>query len=338
MSQEIQSMMLDRRMIKNHDSQEYRDADKIIKKKFREAKETWLHRECKEIEGQFGVNNKVYQKINEISGSKFGCSDSGCIKAKDGTVLLENNDIKNRWIEYIGELFHDTQGALPHFPDSTEGPNVLKSEVQTAINMMRRNRAAGPDGIVVEMLEALEEYGVEKLTDIINRIYHGGDFPEDLHKSIFIALPKKLDAAECEQHRKISLMSHITKLILKILLLPAMSSIKPAIGVEQFGFVGDVGFRNAIFLLRMVTERAVEMKKDVFMCFIDYSKGFDKVRHDELFKDIRKLGLHGKDFQSFYWKQTACIRIDGECTDYTSIKRGVRQGCVMSPDLFNYYS
>jgi len=151
MTQEILSVMSDRQKIKNRDSQEYRDADKLIKKKCTEAKETWLDRECKEIEGQFGVSHKVYQKINEISGRKLGCLGSVCIKPKDGTMLVEKNDIKNRWAEYIGELFHDTQGALPHFPDSTERPKILKSEVRTAIKMMRRNKAAGPDGIVVEM-------------------------------------------------------------------------------------------------------------------------------------------------------------------------------------------
>ena len=333
--------MRDRQKIKNRDSEEYRDADKLIKKKCREGKETWLDRECKETEDQFGVNHKVYQKINEISGRKLGCSGYGCIKAKDGTMLVEKNDINNRWIEYIGELFHDTQGALPHFPDSTEGPRILKSEMRTAIKMMRRNNAAGPDGTVVQMSEAFQEYGVEKLTGTINKTYGDGVFPEDLNKSISIALRKKPGAAECEQHRTISLMSHIKKIILRILLLGARSRITPEIGVEQFGFVEDAGTRNPIFVLRRITERAVEMQKDIFTCLIDYSKAFDKVRHDELFEDIRKLGLHGKDLQllqSLYWKQTASIRIDGECSDYTSIKRGGRQGCVMSPDLFNYYS
>ena len=108
MTQEILSMMTDRQKIKNRDSQEYRDADKLIKKKCREAKETWLDRECKEIEDQFGVSHKLYQKFNEISGRRLGCSGSGCINAKDGTMLVEKNDIKNRWIECIGELFHDT--------------------------------------------------------------------------------------------------------------------------------------------------------------------------------------------------------------------------------------
>ena len=67
-------------------------------------------------------------------------------------------------------------------------------------------------------------------------------------------------------------MSHVTKIFLRILLLRARSRITPEIGIEQFGFVEDTGTRNAIFVLRVITERAVEMQKDVFMCFINYIK------------------------------------------------------------------
>ena len=106
-----------------------------------------------------------------------------------------------------------------------EGPNILKSEVRTAIKMMRKNKAAGPDGVVIEMIETLEEYGVDKLTEIINKIYDDGKFPEDLSKSIFITLPKKPGAVDCEQHRTISLMSPVTKIILRVLLLRSRSRI-----------------------------------------------------------------------------------------------------------------
>ena len=103
----------------------------------------------------------------------------------------------------------------------------------------------------------------------------------------------------------------------------------------------DAGTRNGIFVVRSITERAVEMQKDVYICFIDYTKAFDKVKHKELFEDLSKLDLHGKDLRlmtSLYWNQSACIRVDGECSKYIDIERGVRQGCVLSPDLFNYYS
>ena len=75
--------------------------------------------------------------------------------------------------------------------------------------------------------------------------------------------------------------------------------------------------------------------------FYDYAKAFDKVRHQELFEDLDKLDLYRKDVHllaSLYWNQTACIRRDGEYSEYIKIRRGVRQGCVMSLDLFNYYS
>ena len=72
--------------------------------------------------------------------------------------------------------------------------------MRSAISMMKRNKAAGHDGVVMEMVEALENYGVMKLTEVINKIYDDGKFPEDLSKSIFITLPKKPGAVECGQH------------------------------------------------------------------------------------------------------------------------------------------
>ena len=104
---------------------------------------------------------------------------------------------------------------MPSFQDLIEGPNILKSEVRTAIKMMRKNKTAGLDGVVIEMIEVLEEYGVEKLIEIINKIYDNGKFQEDLSKAIFITLPKKPSAVDCKQHHTISLMSHVTKIILE---------------------------------------------------------------------------------------------------------------------------
>ena len=98
------------------------------------------------------------------------------------------------------------------------------------------------------------------------------------------------------------------------------------VGREQFGFVKDAGTRNAIFAVRNISERAVEMQKDVYMCFIDYSKAFDNVKHSELFEELKKLDIYRKDLrllQSLYWNQFACIRVEAECSKYINIRRGV---------------
>ena len=95
------------------------------------------------------------------------------------------------------------------------------------------------------------------------------------------------------------------------------------------------------FVLRITPERGVEMQKDVYVWFIDYRKVFDKVKHKEQFEDLSNLVLSDKDLRlltSLYWNQSACIRVDRECSKYINIERRVRQGCVMSQDLFNYYS
>ncbi|GFS20164.1 LINE-1 retrotransposable element ORF2 protein [Elysia marginata] len=90
------------------------------------------------------------------------------------------------------------------------GPPIIKDEVRAAIRKMKAGKATGPDGVAVEMIEALEEYGVEKLTSLLNEIYDTGEIPTDISRSVFIALPKKPGATECELHRTISLMSHET--------------------------------------------------------------------------------------------------------------------------------
>ncbi|GFN98144.1 retrovirus-related pol polyprotein line-1 [Plakobranchus ocellatus] len=102
----------------------------------------------------------------------------------------------------------------------------------------------------------------------------------------------------------------------------------------------DKGTRNAIFTLSILMEIGIEMQKDLHLCFIDYSKAFDKIRYVELFRMLEKLDIDGKDLRvikNFYWDQTAAERIEGEHIDFKPIKRGVRQGFVMSPDLFNLH-
>ena len=91
----------------------------------------------------------------------------------------------------------------------------------------------------------------------------------------------------------------------------------------------------------MIIQRSIEKQKIIYLCFIDYSKAFDSVKHTTLFDILNSIGIDGKDLrivQNLYWNQTACVRLDNETSEYFDIKKGVRQGCVLSPDLFNMYS
>ena len=136
-------------------------------------------------------------------------------------------------------------------------------------------------------------------------------------------------------------MSHVTKIILRVILLRARSKIRPEISEEQYRFMQDKGTRNAIYIWRTLAERAIAMQRDIFLCFIDYSIAFDRVKHKELMQMLSELDIDGKDLRlirNLYWNQKAAIKIGDQISNYVDIKRGVRQGCVLSPDLFSLYS
>ena len=161
-----------------------------------------------------------------------------------------------------------------------------------------------------------------------------------MHKSIFITIPKKPGAVECNLFRTISLMSQITKIILKVILNRIKGKLKLEIAEEQYGFMKGKGTRNAIFIMRMLTERAIEVQKEVHMCFIDYEKAFNKVKHSDLIEILQTVNLDGKDVRiinNLYWSQEAAVNIDNNLTPWIKIKRGERQGCILSPYLFSIY-
>ncbi|GFR93126.1 hypothetical protein ElyMa_002634400 [Elysia marginata] len=108
----------------------------------------------------------MHQKINDIA-SKKRTAQGGCIKSKGGKILMETSDILERWSEYIQELFYDERYETQK---PIEGPPILKAEVEKTINDMKNGKAAGPDQIAIELLQALGNWGIDQLTKLLNRI------------------------------------------------------------------------------------------------------------------------------------------------------------------------
>ena len=112
-------------------------------------------------------------------------------------------------------------------------------------------------------------------------------------------------------------------------------------GDAQFGFRNGFGTREALFSVQVLAQRCRDVNVDVFMCFVDYEKAFDTVKHDKLLNVLSNIGLDGRDMRiiaNLYWNQSASVRVDCHLTEEVSIRKGVRQGCILSPLLFNLYS
>ena len=206
---------------------------------------------------------------------------------------------------------------------------------------MRSGKASGKDEITTEMLQALDENGVKKTTALCDMIYNSGFIPSDMNESVFIILPKKVKALNCSDYRTLSLMSHVLKVILKVLLQRNRKTIEIEIDESQSGFITGKGTREGIFNLRTIIEQYMNTNKDLYLCFIDYEKAFDRVNHERMIQCLQQLDIDGKDLKlirNLYWNQKAFIRTENGLSPEIQIKRGVRQGCVLSPSLFNLYT
>jgi len=109
----------------------------------------------------------------------------------------------------------------------------------------------------------------------------------------------------------------------------------------QAGFWKCRGTRNQIANIHGIIEKAREFQKNIYFCFIDYSKAFDCVDHNELWKILKEMGIPGHLtclLRNLYAGQEATVRTGHGTTDWLQIGKGVRQRCILSPRLFNLYA
>ena len=109
----------------------------------------------------------------------------------------------------------------------------------------------------------------------------------------------------------------------------------------QAGFRKGRGTRDQIANICWIIKEAKEFQKNIYFCFIDYAKTFDCVDHHKLWKILKEMGMpdHLTCFlRNLYAGQEATIRIGHETTDWFQIGKGVHQGCILSPCLFNLYA
>ena len=184
----------------------------------RREKKAFLSNQCKEIEenNTIGKTRDLFKKIREIKGISH--ANMGTIKDRNGMDLTEAEDIKKRWQEYK-ELYKKNL----HDPDNHNGviihlePDILKCEVKWALESITTNKASGGDGIPVELFQILKDDAMKVLHSICQQIWKTQQWPQDWKRSVSISIPKKDNAKECSNYRTIALISHTSKVMLKIL-------------------------------------------------------------------------------------------------------------------------
>lgn len=300
-----------------------------------------MQEKCKLIE-ELQVKHdhiNIHRKIREATG-QYKRRNTHLLINKDGNLATTVKEKLVTWKMYIEELFWDYRGNLPEINCMT-GPSILESEVKAALKQSKNGKATGPDEIPVELIKVMSEVSTKELTELFNAIYDSGNIPEEWLLSTFVTIPKKRSAKTCEDFRTISLMSHALKIFLKIIHARIYKKCEENVGEMQFGFRDSMGTREALFTLQVLLQRCRDVSCDVYACFIDYAKAFDRCQHQKMVTALQRVGLDEKDIRiimNLYWNQRAQVKVEDQLTDQVKIMRGVRQGCVLSPTLFNIYS
>lgn len=341
MTDEILDMMDDRRQYKNVNRERYRQKNKEIRKKIREAQQLYFEQNCRELEelekkhDTFNMHKKVKEVLNTYKKSSTDLED------KNGKLIITVEDKLKTWEEYILELFSDNRTEVETIGAENTGPAINMVELERAIKNSKNRKATGPDNIPAEVIKILENRGKQALLNLFNAIYNYGIIPEDWLKSTFVTIPKKQNARRCNEYRTISLMSHVLKIFLRIIHVRLYGKLEDHMSDTQFGFRNNLGTREALFSLQVLVQKCRDLCHPVYMCFIDFEKAFDKVQHSKLIEVLMKVNTDGKDLRiirNLYYNQTANVRVGKNVTEEVEIKRGVRQGCLLSPMLFNIYS
>ena len=185
----------------------------------RRDKKAFLSDQCKEIEenNRMGKTRDLFQKIRDTKGIFH--AKMGSIKDRNGMDLTEAEDIKKRWQEYTEELYkkdlHDSDNhdaVITHLE-----PDIMHCKVKWALGSITMNKASGGDGSLVKLFQILKDDAMKVLHSICQQIWKTQQRPQDRKRSVFIPIPKKGNAKECSNYYTVAVISHASKVTLKIL-------------------------------------------------------------------------------------------------------------------------
>ena len=162
--------------------------------------------------------------------------------------------------------------------------DILECEVKWALGSIAMSKANRGDGIPVELFQILKDDALKVLHSISQQIWKTQQWPQDWERSVFIPIPKKGNAKECSNYHPIALISHASKVMLKILQARLQQDMNHEFPDVQAGFRKGKGTRDQIANICWIMDKAREFQKNIYFCFIDYAKAFDCVDSNKLRK------------------------------------------------------
>ena len=313
----------------------------------REAKEKWITEQCESIDAGIrqGNSKAAYATLKKLT--KTQQPTATIIKDKDGSLLTEKAAVTKRWTEYCQELYNFTIRPDPNIltnatksSSECEDAPILQAEVEEAVRSLKTGKSPGIDNIPAELWKHGGQEMIKALTYICQRIWETKQWPQKWTQSLIIPIPKKGNSRQCQNHRTISLICHASKVLLRIILNRLKSKAEEIISEEQAGFRPRRSTTEQIFNIRLLIEKHLQHQHDLYHNFIDFKKAFDRVWHEGLWQVLRNYNFDNnliQVIQALYTHSSSAVLINNTVGELFKTTIGVRQGCLLSPVLFNVF-
>ncbi|MFA0954709.1 RNA-directed DNA polymerase, partial [Klebsiella pneumoniae] len=304
------------------------------------------------MQSNFEGNRKLYWKM--VNQNKGGDTRSAVgVKNAEGDIVWDDDEIRDCWRDYFQDLFQSDAQGDPQRPQAnarlqcnnsavSEPPQDFgMKELQRAVRALKNGKAAGVDGITAEMLKYGGAVLDVKLLELFNACYKCKKVPEEWKNAVIVPLYKgKGERCSCKNYRGISLLSVPGKVYGRLVIARVQEKTQQKISDVQGGFMPGRGCTDQIFTVQQIIEKCVAVRKKVYMAFVDLEKAYDRVDRECLWRVLEEYGVNGMllgAIQAMYEGSKACVRVNGGLSEWFGVTAGVRQGCVMSPWLFNIF-
>ena len=322
---------------------------KALRKQVRRAvtrdKEKWLDGIMNEMEEDMKRHRQgdFYKKMRRLNARQPSVTN---ILSENGELLQTNEEKMARWKRHFAGILNVehavSEDITNHLTDNSEGETseITRDEVVKAIRRLKNGRSPGEDEVVAEMLKAGGEAIVEWLFDILREVWRTRRVPVEWKRAVLVPIHKKNDRKVCNNYRGIALLSIPGKVLSLILLERLQTIIDPQLLNSQCGFRKGRGTVDQIWVTRQLVERANEYHTPISLGFVDLTKAYDSVDRPTLGAILRHYGVTHQlaDIITDLYTGTTCrVRASEGVSEEFEVKTGVRQGCVLSPMLFNCY-
>ena len=269
-----------------------------------------------------------------------------CIRKE--TVAIKDG---HTWESYFKKLLSSTTNDKPpppphglSRPDTLLNSRIKQEEISNAINKLKNGKSAGADAINNEMIKHSTPELQQLICKIFNVFISNGRLPKNWCQGLITPIHKKGSKSDPNNYRGICVGNALLKLLCILLnnRLKTFVHNNNLINKSQIGFQEKCRTSDHILTLKTLINKHVtdKSKQKVHTAFIDFAKAFDTIWHNGLFHKLRMKGISGNFLhliQDMYENTECAVKLNSSRTNYFKCSKGVRQGCPLSPTLFNLY-